>query len=88
MNTNERILRNESCRACRTERKKTDAVLEHDGHPAGLQRGAHRAAHVDVRVVTVPADLMTLRRQAPAQLGDHTVHGREILERPRRQRAV
>ena len=70
MNTNERILRNESCSACmhgeEEHARAGDAgrdvaehvdlraprahrlVLQHDGHAAGLQRRAHRLAHVDL----------------------------------------
>ena len=69
MKTKLRSLRNESCSACRTERKKTlrrgdrgrdvaehvdlgppralRPVAEAQRHAAGLERGAHRAAHVD-----------------------------------------
>ena len=64
------------------------AELQHDRHAAGLQRGAHRAAHVDVRVAAVAARLHALRGQPPAQLRDDAVHGGEVGERARGQRAV
>ena len=103
MKTNERILRNESCSACMTDRKKTDAlvtlvetsqsdeelgparadraVLEDDGHAAGLQRGAHRAAHVDVGVALAALVLVALRLQPALELRDDAVHAREVLKR-------
>ena len=63
-------------------------VLEHRGHAARLQRGAQRAADVDVRVRAAPARLAPLRGEAALELGDHPVHGGEVLQRPRGQRAV
>ena len=106
MNTNERSLRNESCSACRTERKNVlalvtagrdvaehedlraaralRAVLELDRHAAGLQRGAHRAPHVDVGVALAARELVALGGQPALELGDDAVHGGEVLDRPGR----
>ncbi len=64
------------------------AVLQDDGHAAGLQRRAHRATHVDVGVAAVTARLHPLRGQPPAQLRDDAVHGREVGERTGGQRSV
>jgi hypothetical protein len=41
-----------------------------------------------VRVALAPAALLALRLQPPLELGDDAVHGREVLQRPGRQRAV
>src|SRR5262249_11467843 len=64
------------------------AVLQHDRHAAGLQRRAHRAPHVDVRVAPAPALLLPLRRQPALELHDDAVHRREILDRTAGQRTV
>ena len=108
--TNERMRRKLSCRACRTDRKKTDAlvtrrrhvaehvelgaaralglVLQHDRDAAGLERGAHRAADVDVRVAVVAAGVLALRGQPALELHHDAVDGGEVLGRAARQRAV
>ena len=58
-------------------------VLQDDRHAAGLQRGAHRPAHVDVRVALAAAALLALRLQAALELRDDAVHGGEVLQRAR-----
>ena len=64
------------------------AVAQLHGDAAGLQRRAHRAAHVDVRMAAVPAALLALRLQPALELRHDAVHGCEVLERAARQRAV
>ena len=64
------------------------AVLEHDRHAPGLQRGAHRAADVDVRVAPAPARLVGLGGEAALELGDDPVDGGEVLQRAGGQCAV
>ena len=63
-------------------------VLELDRDAAGLQRGAHRAAHVDVGVALAALQLVALGRETALELGDHAVHRREVLDRAGRERAV
>src|SRR3984957_2528835 len=55
-------------------------VLQHDRDAACLQRGAHRAPAVPLRVSAVAAVLHPLRGQPPAQLRDDSVHRSEIRE--------
>ena len=64
------------------------AVLQRDRHPAGLQRRAHRAPHVDVGVALATPQLMALGGQPALELGDDPVHGGEVLDRAARQRPV
>ena len=63
-------------------------VLELDGDAAGLQRGAHRAAHVDVRVAAVAARLVALGGEPALELRDDAVDRGEVLRGAGRQRAV
>ena len=63
-------------------------VAQDDRHAAGLQRRAHRLAHVDLGVALAPAQLVALRLQPALELGDDAVHGGEVLQRPAGQRAV
>ena len=103
-------MRKLSCSACRTDRKKTDAlrdevrdvaedvelgaaralglVLQDDGDAAGLQRGAHRLAHVDVGVAGVAAALLALGGEAALELRHDAVDGGEVLRGAGRERAV
>ena len=57
-------------------------------HAAVLERRAHRLAHVDVRAALAPARLLALRLEPALELRDHAMHGREVLQRAGRQRAV
>ena len=57
-------------------------------HAAGLQRGAHRAPHVDRPALAPPALLVAERRQPPLHLRDGAVHGGEVLGRAGRQGPV
>ena len=63
-------------------------VAQDHRHPTGLQRRAHRLAHVDLRVALAPAQLVALGLQAALELGDDAVHRGEVLQRPAGQRAV
>ena len=63
-------------------------VLQVERHPARLERGAHRAAHVHLPRAAPAAVLAALRREPPLQLRDHAVHLREVLGGVGRQRAV
>ena len=60
-------------------------VAQPQRHAAGLERGAHRAPHVDRRARGAPALLVAERREAPLQLRDRAVHRGEVLGRAGRQ---
>ena len=62
--------------------------LEHHGHATGLERRAHRAADVHVRVGAAPARLVPACGEAALELHDHPVDRGEVLQRAGRQRAV
>ena len=63
-------------------------VLQDDGDAAGLQRGAHRAADVDVRVAGVAARLVALGGEPALELHDDAVDRGEVLGGAGRERAV
>jgi hypothetical protein len=78
------VAEHEDLRAARAHR----LGLDDDRHAAGLQRRAHRPADVDVLAPALAAVLLALGLQPALELGDDAVHGSEVLQRSRRQRAV
>src|SRR5205807_2891205 len=64
------------------------SIPEPERDAAGLQRRTHRAAHVHDRGTSSSSKLVPLRGESPLQLSDDAVDGREVLQRPARERAI
>src|SRR5437588_2214456 len=78
------VAEHEQLRASWTAR----TVSKPERNSAGLERRAHRAAHVHDRGPPPAASLMALGREAPLELRDDAVDRRQVLKRPARKRAV
>ena len=63
-------------------------VAQAEGDAAGLEGGPHRPADVDVPAAAAARALVPEGGDAALQLGDHPMHGGQVLRRTGRQRAV